>query len=291
MKPPVFEYAAPRTVAEAARLLGAHDGEAKVLAGGQSLMPLLAMRLSRPTLLVDLGRIEGLEYVRDEGGEIAIGAMTTKTAVLRSPIVASRAPLFAEATRLIGHPQIRNRGTVGGSMAHADPAAEYPAAALVLGARMRAASEAGERTIDAAEFFVMALTTALSPGEILTEVRVPAQAPRSGWSILEVSRRHGDFAMAGAAVTLSLAAEKIASPRIVLFGIGTAPVRAHTAEEAIDGQRPGATALRAAAERARAAAGEPLADLHASAEYRRHLAGVLVERALAQAVARAGGTS
>lgn len=291
MKPPAFEYAAPRTVAEAARLLRTHDGEAKLLAGGQSLMPLLAMRLSRPTLLVDLGRVEGLDYIRDEGAEIAIGAMTTKTTVERSALVRERVPLFAEATHLIGHPQIRNRGTVGGSMAHADPAAEYPAAALVLGARMRIAGEGGERTVEASDFFVMALTTALAPDEILTEVRVPVQTPGSGWSIVEVSRRHGDFAMAGAAVTLSLAAGRVEGPRIVLFGVGAAALRAHAAEQALAGQSPDAAALRRAAEHARAAAIDPLSDLHASSEYRQHLAGVLVERALAQAVSRAGGSS
>lgn len=291
VKPPAFEYAAPQTVAEAARLLATHDGEAKLLAGGQSLLPLLAMRLSRPTLLVDLGRVEGLDYVRGEGDEIVIGAMTSKTSVLDSALVRERLPLFAEATRLIGHPQIRNRGTVGGSMAHADPAAEYPAAALVLGARMRIASEGAERTVDAADFFVMALTTALAPAEILTEVRIPAQAPRSGWSILEVSRRHGDFAIAGAAVTLTLAAGTIASPRVVLFGVGAVPVRAHATEEALVGRTPDAATLRAASERARAAASDPLTDLHGSADYRRHLAGVLTERALVQAVARAGGLS
>ena len=201
MKPAPFEYAAPRSIGEALALLRTQDGEAKILAGGQSLMPLLAMRLARPSLLVDLGHIEGLDYVREESGVIAIGAMTTKSTVERSDLVRTRQPLFHEATRLIAHPQIRNRGTVGGSMAQADPAAEYPAAALALDAKMRIVGEGGERIVDAADFFVSTLTTALEPGEILIEVRVPMLAPGTGWSLLEVSRRHGDFAMAGVAAT------------------------------------------------------------------------------------------
>jgi len=289
MKPPAFEYAAPRSIAEAVALLRAHDGEAKLLAGGQSLMPLLAMRLARPSLLIDLGRIDGLDYVREEAGSIAIGAMTTKTTVERSELVRTRQQLFLEATRLIGHPQIRNRGTVGGSMAHADPAAEYPAAALVLGAKLRVVGDGGERSIDAADFFVSTLTTALEPFEILTEVRVPVLAPGTGWSMLEVSRRHGDFAMAGAALTLRLDGGRIASARIVLFGVGPIPVRARAAEEILAGEKPAAAIYTRAAAQACASVSEPLSDLHASAEYRLHLAGVLVERALAEAVVRAGG--
>ena len=289
MKPPAFEYAAPRSIAEAVALLRAHDGEAKLLAGGQSLMPLLAMRLARPSLLIDLGRIDGLDYVREEAGSIAIGAMTTKTTVERSELVRTRQQLFLEATRLIGHPQIRNRGTVGGSMAHADPAAEYPAAALVLGAKLRVVGDGGERSIDAADFFVSTLTTALEPFEILTEVRVPVLAPGTGWSMLEVSRRHGDFAMAGAALTLRLDGGRIASARIVLFGVGPIPVRARAAEEILAGEKPAAAIYTRAAAQACASVSEPLSDLHASAEYRLHLAGVLVERALAEAVTRAGG--
>jgi carbon-monoxide dehydrogenase medium subunit len=291
MKSSAFEYAAPRSVAEAVALLRTQDGEAKILAGGQSLMPLLAMRLARPSLLVDLGRIEGLDYVREESGVIAIGAMTTKSTIERSDLVRTRQPLFHEATRLIGHPQIRNRGTVGGSMAQADPAAEYPAAALALDAKMRVVGGAGERSIDAADFFVSTLTTALAPDEILIEVRVPMLAPGTGWSMLEVSRRHGDFAMAGTAVTVALDGGRARSARIVLFGVGPVPVRARAAEQAVAGQKPAAAAWASAAAQARDVVEEPLSDHHASAAYRRHLAGVLVERALAEAVTRAGGTA
>jgi len=288
MKPAAFEYAAPRSISEALALLRTQDGEAKILAGGQSLMPLLAMRLARPSLLVDLGRIEGLDYVREESGVIAIGAMTTKSTVERSDLVRTRQPLFHEATRLIGHPQIRNRGTVGGSMAQADPAAEYPAAALALDAKMRIVGEGGERIVDAADFFVSTLTTALEAGEILIEVRVPMLAPGTGWSLLEVSRRHGDFAMAGAAATVALDGGRVRSARIVLFGVGPVPLRARAAEESVAGKQPAAATWASAAAHARDAVEEPLSDPHASGAYRRHLAGVLVGRALAEAVTRAG---
>jgi carbon-monoxide dehydrogenase medium subunit len=291
MKPPAFEYAAPRTVAEAAALLRASDGDAKVLAGGQSLVPLLAMRLARPSLLVDLGRIAELDYVREDAGGIAVGAMTTKTTVERSALVRTRQPLFWDATRLIGHPQIRHRGTVGGSMAQADPAAEYPAAALALGATLRIVREGGDRTVDAADFFVSALTTALAPGEILTEVRVPMLAPGTGWSVQEMARRHGDFAIAGTALTLSVSGGRIASARIVLFGVAPAPLRASAAEAVLAGERPGPAVFARAADEARKAIDDPLSDPHASGEYRRHLAGVLVARALAEAAPRAEGRS
>ena len=291
MKPAAFEYAAPSSIAEALALLRTQDGDAKILAGGQSLMPLLAMRLARPSLLVDLGRIAGLDSIREESGVIAIGAMTTKSAIEHSDLVRTRQPLFHAATRLIAHPQIRNRGTVGGSMAQADPAAEYPAAALALDAKMRVVGDAGERIIDAADFFVSTLTTALEPGEILIEVRVPMLAPGTGWSILEVSRRHGDFAMAGAAAMVALDAGRVRSARIVLFGVGPVPLRARAAEDAVAGKPPAAATWASAAAHARDAVEEPLSDSHASAAYRRHLAGVLVERALAEAVTRAGGTA
>ncbi len=290
MKPPPFAYAAPRSVADAAALLRASDGEAKLLAGGQSLLPLLAMRLARPSLLVDLGRIADLDYVREDDGMIAIGAMTTKTTVERSALVRTRQPLLHDATRLIGHPQIRNRGTVGGSMAQADPAAEYPAAAVALGATLRLAGERGERSVDAAEFFPSALTTALEPSEILTEIRVPMRAAGSGWSVLEIARRHGDFALAGTVVMLGIESRRIASARIVLFGVAPVPVRVFAGEAALLGESPGRPAFEHAAACARDAVSEPLSDPHASAAYRCHLAGVLVGRGLAEAAARAEGS-
>lgn len=291
MKPPPFEYVAPRSVAEASALLRESDGDARVLAGGQSLMPLLAMRLARPSRLVDLGRIAELDFVREDGDEIAIGAMTTKATIERSALVRERQPLFWDATRLIGHPQIRNRGTVGGSMAQADPAAEYPAAALALGARFRVACEGGDRTIDAPDFFVSALGTALEPGEILTEVRIPMRRGGTGWSVLEIARRHGDFAIAGCALTLDVAGGRIGSARIVLFGVAPTPLRASGAEAVLAGETPGEAAFARAAAEASQSIEDPLSDPHASGEYRRHLAGVLVARALAEAAARAEARS
>jgi len=289
MKPASFDYASPRTASEAVALLAAGGGEAKVLAGGQSLFPLLSMRLARPALLVDLGRVEGLDYIREEAGGLAIGAMTTKRSVERSPLVRAQQPLLHAATLLIGHPQIRNRGTVGGSFAHADPAAEYPAVGVAQGARLRVLGPDGERTFAAADFFVGPLTTSLGPADVLLEVRFPAFAKGTGWSFQEVARRAGDFALAGAAATLRLDRRgRVDEARLVLFGVGATALRAREAEDALAGERPEAPALRAAALRAAAALEEPLSDLHASGEFRRHLAGVLARRALEEALARAG---
>jgi carbon-monoxide dehydrogenase medium subunit len=288
MKPASFEYAAPETLAEAVALLQEHDMEAKLLAGGQSLMPLLNMRLARPGVLIDLGRVAGLDYIREEGPAIALGAMTTKRSVERSELVRARQPLLHAATVLIAHPQIRSRGTVGGSMAQADPAAEYPAVALALDAELRAVGPGGERTIRAEDFFVTYLTTALEPAEVLTELRVPMLPQRSGWAVREVARRHGDFAMAGVAMTLSLDGRgRCADARIVLFGVGPTPQRARGAEQVVVGEPPGESAFAEAGRRCSEDLEEPLSDVHASAEYRRHLARVLVRRGLAEAAGRA----
>ncbi len=288
MKPAPLDHAAPTTVGEAVALLNDPAREAVVLAGGQSLMPMLNLRLARPDLVVDLTRVEGLDHVRESDGWIEMGAMATKRAVERSALVRERQPLWHAATLQIGHPQIRNRGTVGGSMAQADPAAEYPAAAVALGAEVRAVGPSGERTIPASEFFHGYLTTALAPGEVLTEVRVPVMPPARGWSFLEVCRRHGDFAMAGTAVTVDLdAGGRCASTRVVLFGIGPAPTRATGAEQLVDGSAPGDEIFEAAGRAAADSVDEPLSDVHASADYRRQLAAVLTRRALIQAATRA----
>ncbi|HEX7408042.1 MAG TPA: xanthine dehydrogenase family protein subunit M [Candidatus Binatia bacterium] len=292
MKPPRFEYAAPTTVAEAVSLLQQHESEAKILAGGQSLMPLLNMRLTRPGLLIDLGRVAELRYLRETDGGLAIGAMTTKRTVEDSAMVKSRQPLLHAATLLIGHAQIRNRGTVGGSLAHADPAAEYPALAVAVDAQLRVVGPKGERTIAAAEFYVSYLTTALEPTEILTEVRFPALANDTGWSCAEVARRHGDFAMTGAVVTVRLGSDgRCAQSRIVLFGVGPTPLRALAAEQVVIGQKPSEKLFAQAGQRVSEAIEEPLSDVHASAEYRRYLAQVLTRRALAEAAARARGAA
>jgi carbon-monoxide dehydrogenase medium subunit len=289
MKPPSFEYAAPSTVAEAVSLLQQHGGEAKILAGGQSLMPLLNMRFARPTALIDLRQVADLDGIREANGGLAIGAMTTKRAVERSALVKSRQPLFHGATLWIAHPQIRNRGTVGGSMAQADPAAEYPAVALALDAEFRAAGPGGERSIPAEDFFVTYLTTALDENEVLTEVRVPALPERTGWSIQEVARRHGDFAMVGAAITVTLGGGgRCSDARVVLFGVGPTPLRARGAEQVVSGEAPDEAVFAEAGKKAGEELDEPLSDVHASAEYRRHLAQVLTRRGLAEAAGRAG---
>ena len=288
MKPPAFDYAAPTSVGEAVGLLEQHGGEAKVLAGGQSLMPLLNMRLARPGLLVDLGRVAGLDYVRESGSDLVVGAMTPQRSVERSPLVARLNPLLHAAVRFIAHPQIRNRGTIGGSLAHADPAAECPAIALALDAELRAVGPGGERTIAAADFFVTYLTTVLEPTEVLTEVRFPGLPARAGWSFQEVARRHGDFALAGAVTILALdGGGRCASARVVLFGVGATPLRARAVEEVVVGVQPASAVFEQAAARAAREIDEPLTDVHGSGAYRRHLAEVLTRRGLTEAAERA----
>jgi carbon-monoxide dehydrogenase medium subunit len=288
MKPPPFDYVAPRTLAEATHLLAQHEGEAKVLSGGQSLVPLLNMRLARPAVLIDIARVPDLDYVRDDAGAVAIGAMTRQRTVELAPLVQSRHPLLHAATLLIAHPQNRNQGTVGGSLAHADPAAELPALAVALDATLTAQGPDGTRTIGAADFFVTYLTTALAPAEILVAARFPMLPARTGWSITELARRHGDFALAGAVTTLTRDERgRCAQARIVLFGVGATAVRARAAEQMLAGEMPDAKLFARAAERAGADLEEPQSDVHASAAYRRDLARVLTRRALGEAAARA----
>jgi carbon-monoxide dehydrogenase medium subunit len=289
MKPARFDYVAPASVGEAVSLLASGGGEAKILAGGQSLVPLLNMRLARPELVVDLGRIRELDFIRENpAGGLSIGAMTSKRAVEKSPLVMARNPMLQVATALIGHPQIRNRGTVGGSMAQADPAAEYPAVALAMDIELVAQGPQGERVIAAPDFFITYLTTCLAESEVLTEVRVPAIPAGRGWSFKELARRHGDFAMSGAAVLVSLDGKGCCTDtRIVVFAVGDTPLRVREAEAAVDGQKPSAALFAEAARKVGGAIEEPMSDLHASAEYRRDLAQVLTRRALAEAVERA----
>jgi carbon-monoxide dehydrogenase medium subunit len=288
MKPPVFDYATPATLAEATALLVQYEGEAKVLSGGQSLVPLLNMRLARPAMLVDLARISDLDYVRAEGDGFAIGGMTRQRTVELSPQVQAQHPLLHAAMLLIAHPQNRNQGTIGGSLAHADPAAELPALALALDATFAATGPTGERTIAAADFFLTYLTTSLEPTEILTAVCFPTLPKRTGWSILEVARRHGDFGLAGVVAIVGLAPDgRIASARVVLFGVGATPIHAAAAERMLAGQAAEPDLFAAVGARAAADLDEPLTDVHANADYRRDLARVLTGRALAEATARA----
>jgi carbon-monoxide dehydrogenase medium subunit len=285
LKPPPFEYVAPRTLDEALHELAASDGDAKILAGGQSLIPLLNFRLARPGRLVDLNRIPSLAYVVERDGGLAVGAMTRDATLERDRRVAQHVPLLDEAMGYVGHAAIRARGTIGGNLAHADPAAELPAVAVCLDARLTIAGPRGERHVAAEDFFVGFLTTVLEPDEILIEAWYPSVTAGTGQAWLEFARRHGDFALAGVAVSLTLAGERIDRARIVLTGVGGKPERAREAETLLVGGAVGDRA-RAAADTVRSSI-DPDADIHASKEYRTHLAGVLTERAIFVAYERA----
>lgn len=287
MKPPQFEYYDPTSIAEVLALLREYGENAKLLAGGQSLMPVLNMRLARPEALIDLGRVGELAYIRQEGDVLAIGAMTRHSVVEKSELVATHQPLLTETMRHIGHIQIRNRGTIGGSLVHADPAAELPAVIVALDATMRVRGQDGTREVAAADFFRMYFTTCIQADELLLEVRVPVLPPRTGYAFAELARRHGDFALGAVACTLTLAPDgTVAGTRLGLVGVGMTPVRAAEAEDLLRGQVP-TPALFAEAAAAVRQAVMPDGDVHASAEYRRHLAGVLTEQALGRALERA----
>ena len=287
MKPAPFDYFTPATLDEALALLAEHGADAKPLAGGQSLIPAMNFRLARPAVLVDLNRISELAYVRAESG-VAIGAMTRQRVVERSDVVARAAPLLAEALPSIAHPQIRNRGTVGGSIAHADPSAELPAVMLALEARFQARSATGERSIPAADFFQGMLETALAPGELLVEIALPPLPARTGTAFLEVARRHGDYALVGVAAIVTLDARgRCQEARFGLLSVGDWPVLATEAANLLAGQTPSADLLRAAGDAAATHDIDPPSDIHASAAYRRQLVAVLTRRALARAFERA----
>jgi carbon-monoxide dehydrogenase medium subunit len=288
MKPPSFDYVLADTVEDALSALASLGPDAKILAGGQSLVPMLNFRLLRPTTLVDINRIAGLSSISDEDDKIRIGALTRHHQLETSPIIAQHLPVIAEAMRHVAHLAIRNRGTIGGSLSHADPAAELPMMAVLLDAKLTIAAAAGKRVVPAREFFVDALTTDLRDGELLTEIEIQKLAPQSGWSFAEVSRRGGDFALAAAAAILTLRGGTIADARIAVMGVGKTPLRMPKAETMLAGQTVSPDLLEMAAEAVRAAV-EPETDLHASADYRRHLIGVLTQRTLADAWRRAGG--
>ena len=288
MKPPRFRYFAPQGVEEALALLAEHADEGRVLAGGQSLVPLMNMRLAHPGVLVDINGIRELAYVRPWDGGLAFGAITRDAAVASDPTVAAHFPLLAEAAHCVGHPAIRNRSTVGGSIAHADPAAELPAVMLALNAEFEVRSRSGSRTISAQDFFKGYLMTDLKTGELLTELRIPRLLPGSGSAFIEFSRREGDYALAGVAAVLALDEDgTIADARLGLCSVGPAPVRPQQAETLLRGQRPGDEAWAAAAAAVVAALDSPPSDIHGSADYRRGLAGILTRQALAIAAERA----
>ena len=287
MKPPAFEYFAPGTRDEVLELLSRHGESAKILAGGQSLVPMLNLRLLRPACLVDINRVAGIAYIDERNGELAIGARTRQREIERSPLVRNKLPLLNEAMPFIAHFQIRNRGTIGGSLSHADPAAELPTLITALGGRMVIRSRRGERTVAAKEFYTGYLTTVLQPDELVTEVVIPFQAAGSGWAFSEVSRRHGDFALAAAAAWVTLTAEgRCRQARIVLAGVHGVPYTKAEFSEALAGTELKAKDIAGACD-VLVDGLEPHADLHASAKYRKHAARVLSERTLTKAVSRA----
>ncbi|HEV8714584.1 MAG TPA: xanthine dehydrogenase family protein subunit M [Candidatus Binatia bacterium] len=285
MKPPPFTYHDPTSIAEALDLLQRYGGDAKVLAGGQSLMPLLNFRLSSPTALVDINRITALSYIRHETGQFRIGALTRQRMLEFSALVREHLPLLYEATTLVGHLPIRTRGTLGGSLAHADPAAEYPAVATAMEAELVVQGPKGWRTLRPEEFFVGYLTTALAPDEVLIEVRFPIPPPTSGWAFAEFARRHGDFAIVGIAAQLDTEGERCRRARLATAGVGPTPLRLREAEQILEHEGLTEQSIEAAAARASELV-DPPSDIHASGEFRRHLTRVLTRRALRQARAR-----
>jgi len=289
VKPAAFEFVAPSTLDEAVAALVAGGADAKVIAGGQSLVPALAFRLARPSILVDLNRVEALAGIELDGDTLTIGAMTRHRDVEGFVGLHERCAMIVEAVGEIGHMAIRNRGTVGGSLAHADPAAEWAALTLALDAEFDVAGPAGARTIPAADFAYTYFTTALEPGEVLRCIRLRLPPLGSGSSFVELARRHGDYAISGVGAVVTLAKDgTVADSRIALIGVGDRAMRAPSAEAELRGQSPTADPLAAAAAAVDADI-DPLPDLHASEEYRRQLAQVLTRRALAKAVDRASG--
>jgi CO/xanthine dehydrogenase FAD-binding subunit len=287
MKPAPFEYDDPQTVDEALDLLARHGEECKVLAGGQSLVPLMNFRLARPARLLDINGVSELSGIKREGGTLQLGAMTRHSEVERSNVIAESWPLLHEAIGWVGHAQIRNRGTVGGSVAHADPAAELPAAFAALDARFHLRSKRGSRVLGWQQFFVAEFTTALAADELVTSVQVPAQDQATGSAFMEFARRHGDFALGGAAVTVRLSRDgRCERATIALLSAGPAPVRAAVAEDQLRGAILDESAIQAAA--AEAVRGlHPTSDLHGGTEYRVRLLRTMAERALTKAAARA----
>jgi len=278
-------------VEEALARLAEHGWDAKVIAGGQSLIPLLNFRLAQPAVIVDLNNIAALSYIRQaRDGGLRIGAMTRQAALERDPLVAEAAPMIHAALPKVAYPAIRSRGTLGGSIAHADPSAELVAASVALDARFRIRSRRGERTVPASDFFVGLFTTVLEPDEVLVEIQLPPMPRHSGWSFQEVARRHHDFALVGVAAVVTVNKGLCDSAKLVYFSVGDGPVEAKAACALLQGQPPSAEVIQAAAETAATAdIPEPNSDINASAEYRRHLIKVLGRRALTEAFEKVGG--
>lgn len=289
MKPASFQYIAPLTLAEALDVMSHHGAAAKLLAGGQSLIPVMNFRLAQPTLLVDLNKLRELDrlHVTGDGG-LRIGAMVRHSQLEHSDVIAGYAPLIAEAMPLVAHPQIRNRGTIGGSLAHADPAAELPVVMVALQARFLLRKSGHERWVNAADFYQSLFTTALEPDEILVEIDIPPAARRTGYAFTEIARRHGDYAQAGVAAIIGLDENGVCRrARLVYLNQGETPMVAGQAAAALVGQLPSMALIDDVARRAARDEIDPTGDIHATAEYRRHLAFVLGKRAIQKAVSRA----
>jgi carbon-monoxide dehydrogenase medium subunit len=290
MIPAAFDYHSPATLDEALVLLDRHGDKAKILAGGQSLLPMLKLRLGQVGVLVDIGRVPGLEYIKEEGGVLKIGAATRESALERSELIRSKYPILLDTAAVIADPLVRNRATVGGNIAHSDPANDHPATMLALGATAVARGPKGERTIPIDKFFTGIFATALAPNEILTEIRIPVLPPRSGGAYRKLERKVGDFATAAAAVQLTLGANgEITQVGIGLTAMGDTPVKATDAEVYLKGKQANRAAVTEAS-RLAAAATLPTADRRGAVDYKREMARVLTERALRQAIQRAGGT-
>ena len=287
MKPAPFEYHAASSAEEAIALLVEHGFDAKVLAGGQSLIPTMNFRLAQPAVLVDINGLNELDRIEATDNGVRIGAMTRQRTVERSEIVRERAPLVHEAMPFIAHPQIRNRGTIGGTLAHADPAAELPAVMLAMEATVHMQGPDGSRSLGAEHFFTGLFATALDAGELLTAVEVPAPAPGSGFAFMEAARRHGDYALVGVAAAVRVADGRCEDARVALLSVGDGPVLSDTVRSVLVGEAPTEEAIRDAAEGASRRDIDPPGDIHASEAYRRHLTSVLTRRALTEAFARA----
>ena len=292
MKPAPFEYHAPDSIEQAVELYSQYSGEAKILAGGQSLVPAMNFRVVQPSVLVDLNRVGELSYIREDKDVLRIGSMSRERHLEFDPLIPKWAPLLAEAVHFIAHPQIRNRGTIGGSIVNADPAAELPVLMVALNARLKAKNKSGERWIGAPDFFVGMFTTALELDEILVEIELPLSAPRTGWSFIEVAPRAGDYAMMGVAALVTVdEAGKCKGAKLVYLNAGEGPVEAKEAEKLLEGETLNDELIESAASKASQEEINPFGNIHASSEFQRHLANVLTKKALKQALQRAGEMS
>jgi aerobic carbon-monoxide dehydrogenase medium subunit len=285
MIPPAFDYHAPRSVSEAIGLLGSLGSEAKLLAGGHSLLPMMKLRFAQPSHLIDLNRIAELRGIREDGGDVVIGAMTVENELITDPILRAKAPLLAEAPKLIADPQVRNRGTIGGDIAHGDPANDHPALSLAVDATFVLQGPKGTRRVKADDFYLGPFMTALTEDEILIGIRVPAFAAGTGWAYEKLKRKTGDWATAGAAVVMRMAGGKVTQARIALTNVGPTALRAKDAEKALVGQPLSDASVDAAVHAARAIC-DPAEDLRGDRDYKTAMAGQMVKRAIHAAAAR-----